>query len=72
MTEVQYKGREIETQSYQSDGARWRPKAMVITFGGGSVHTQPVSAPQDVTFETEQEADAYAVKMAQKWIDERG
>ena len=60
------------SQSYESDGSRWRPKATVITFEGGSAHMHPVSAPLDVMFDTEQEADGYAVKMAQKWIDERG
>jgi hypothetical protein len=64
MGEVQYKGWEIEPQSYQSDGDRWRPS--------GRLYTHPVSAPLDVMFDTEQDADAYAVKMAKKWIDERG
>ena len=50
----------------------WRPKATVLTFEGGIAHTHPVSAPEDVTFDTEEEADGYAVEMAQKWIDERG
>jgi hypothetical protein len=72
MGEVQYKGRHIETQSYKSDDGRWRPKATVITFEGGSARPHPVSAPIDVVFDTEQEADGYAVEMAQKWIDVRG
>ena len=43
MAEVQYKGREIEAQSYKSDGDRWRPKAMLSTFDRGSLHMHPVS-----------------------------
>lgn len=69
--EVQYKGWQIESQSYQSDGARWRAKAMVSVFQGGSVHTLPVFAPLSARFNTKQEADAYAVEMAKMWIDGR-
>jgi hypothetical protein len=32
----------------------------------------PVSAPLATMFDTEREADAYAVEMAKKWIDDRG
>ena len=64
MPDVEYKGWRIEPQSYQPDGDRWRPKAMVSIF--------PVLAPPDVVFHTEQDADAYAIKMAKKWIDDRG
>jgi hypothetical protein len=41
-----------------------RPKAMVSIF--------PVLAPPGVMFDTEQDADAYAIKMAKKRIDDRG
>jgi hypothetical protein len=71
MAEVQYKGRHIEMQSYRSDGGRWRPKAVVITSDGGSVHTELLFGPLDAMFETQGEADAYAVRMAHLWIDER-
>ncbi len=64
MPDVEYKDRRIEPQSYQPDGDRWHPKAMVSIF--------PVLAPRDVMFDTEQDADAYAIKMAKKWIDDRG
>jgi len=72
MAVVKYKGRDIETQSYKSDGGRWRPKAIVITFEGASARTQPVLASADAVFDEEQQADDYALKMARKWIDERG
>ena len=64
MPDVEYKGWRIEPQSYQPDGDRWRSKAMVSIF--------TVLAPPDVVFDTEQDADAYAIKMAKKWIDDRG
>ncbi len=39
---------------------------------GGSLNTHPVSAPLNVMFDNEQDADAYAVEMAKKWIDDKG
>jgi len=70
--EVHYKGWEIEAQSYESDGRRWRPKALVSAVEGGTLRMHPVSAPLATMFDTEREADAYAVEMAKKWIDDRG
>ena len=69
---IQYKGRVIEAQSYKSDGGGWRPKAVVSTKEGGSLHTHTVTAPLANLFATEREADAYAVEMAKKWIDDQG
>jgi hypothetical protein len=72
MSDIQYKGLVIEVQSHKSDGDRWRPKAIVTSHERGSLHTHTVPAPLSVMFDTEQSADAYAVEMAKKWIDERG
>src|SRR4029450_12403438 len=47
MPDIHYKGWLIEPQSYQPDGDRWRPKAMVSIF--------PVLAPPGVMFDTEQD-----------------
>jgi hypothetical protein len=69
---AEHGGRTIDPQSYETDGGQWRPKAIVATHGGGSVHTLPIVAHLDTTFATEAEANAYAVEMAKKWIDERG
>jgi hypothetical protein len=67
-----YKGWVIESQSYKSDGDRWRPKAPVSVFQGGSVRVHQVPAPLDATHDTAEDANAYAVAMAKKWIDDRG
>jgi len=37
MPDLEYKGWLIETQSYESEGGRWRPKALVSIHEGGSV-----------------------------------
>jgi len=70
--DVRYKGWAIEPQSYESDGRRRRPKALVSAVEGGMLRMYPVSAPLATMFDTEREADAYAVEMAKKWIDDRG
>jgi hypothetical protein len=62
----------IKTQSYKSDGNRWRPKALVSVYQGGSVRVHQVPAPLDTTHDTEEDANVYAVAMAKKWIDDRG
>jgi hypothetical protein len=69
--EVQYGGYVIEAQSYESDGARWRPHAVVIIHVGRGTREHHVSAP-DVMCDTEQDANTYAVAMAKKWIDDQG
>ena len=67
----EYRGCGIEVQSYRSDGGRWRPKAIVSISDGRTLRLNPVFAPLERTFDTEQDADAYAVLMAQKWVDDK-
>ena len=69
MPGVQYKDRVIEAQSYKSDSGRWRPQALVSIHEGG---THLVPAPLERVFHTEADADAYAVEMAKRWIDDKG
>jgi hypothetical protein len=71
MADVHYKGWLIEVQSYESEG-RWRPGAIVSISEGGAVRVYQVPAPPNVTFDAEREADASAVPMAKKWIDDNG
>ena len=72
MPDVQYKGWVIEAQSYKSDSGRWRPKALVSIHEAGNLRTHVVPAPLERMFDTEADADAYAVEMAKKWIDDKG
>jgi hypothetical protein len=69
--DVQYRGWKIEQQSYRSERALWHPKALVSILDGGNVHAHSLTAPPGVMYATQQDADAYAVEMAKKWIDER-
>ena len=56
MNAVQYKGWRIEAQSYESEGGRWRPKALVSSAEGGSIRTRPLTWFNE-TRDTEADAD---------------
>ena len=68
-SETEHKGWQIQPQSYKSDGARWCPKAFVRTAEGGILHTHIMP---NRLFDTKQDADAYAVKIAKELIDKHG
>ena len=72
MRNIEYRECRIEPQSYLSDGGRWRAKAIVVVNDCASVSTVPVFGHLDRTFATEEQADAWAVEIAKKWINERG
>ena len=67
--QTEHKGWQIQPQSYKSDGARWCPKAFVRTAEGGILHTHIMP---NRLFDTKQDADAYAVKIAKELIDKHG
>ncbi len=69
MPKMDYRGRIVELQSHSSEG-RSLPKALVMTDDGDLVKVQKVLDFLDSTFATKEDADAYAVEMAKKWIDE--
>jgi hypothetical protein len=69
---TEHQGWLIEPQSYESNGNRWCPRALVSVFDGGRFYTHNVLALLSVTFDTPQDADDYAVKMAKTWIEDRG
>jgi hypothetical protein len=72
MLTLRYKTWNIEPQSYQSDANLWRPRAVVSVSDAGSLHMHTVAAPTSVMCATEHDADTFAVRMAKRWIDERG
>jgi hypothetical protein len=67
---IKYRGHLIETQSYRLPGGRWRPKVLVSIYAGGPVHQKLLIAPLDDMCNTEEAADAYAIAMAKRWIDD--
>ena len=71
MNATKHKGWLIESQSYESDGKRWCPRALVSVFDGGRAYTHTLLALLSVTFDAAPDADDYAVRMAKTWIEER-
>jgi hypothetical protein len=69
--DIEYRGHFIEVRSYESEGKRWRPKAVVSISRGGTLHRQILSAPGEVLVESEEAAEAYSLAMAKKWIDDQ-
>ena len=69
-SEIEYRGHFIEVQAYQSEGQRWRPKALVSVYQGGTVVQKSVSAPGEVSFDSEDDAVTYSLLMAKTWIDD--
>jgi hypothetical protein len=70
---MQYKGWDIVPQSrLDPNSARWRPSARVRQSRASRLYLMPpIDAPLTVTQDNEQQANAYAVAMAKKWIDDR-
>ena len=68
--DIEYRGHFIEVQAYRSDDQRWRPKALVSVYQGGTVHQKFVSAPGEVSFDSEDDAVTYSLLIAKKWIDD--
>jgi hypothetical protein len=68
---IKYRGHLIEAQSYRLHGGHWLPKVLVSVDVEGSVRQKELIAPLDDRCNTEQAADAYAIAMAKRWIDDR-
>ena len=68
--DIEYRDHFIEVQAYQSDGQRWRPKALVSIYQSGTVHQKSVSGPVEVAFDSEDDAVTYSLLMAKTWIDD--
>jgi hypothetical protein len=69
--DIEYRGHFIDVQSYESEGRRWWPKAIVSIYRSGTLYQQILSAPGEVLLESEEAAETYALGMAKKWIDDQ-
>ena len=70
--DIEYRGHFIEVQSYESDGRRWRPKALVTIYQAGTLHQKIVTAPGEVLCDSEEAAETYSLALAKQWIDAKG
>ena len=71
LSEDHHRGWDIEPHAYRSATAGWRPKAFVIRVVASSLQTHALATSVEVVFDSEIEANAYAVAMAKTWIDSR-
>ena len=76
MPEVQYNGYTLESISFwdQPEGKPgcWLAKARIMWREGPSDRQVGVGDPQLRAFETEEEANAFAHRLARAWVDGRG
>ena len=70
-SDIEYRGHFIDVQLYESEGRRWRPKAVLSIYRSGTLHQQILSAPGEVLLESEEAAETYSLAMAKKWIDDQ-
>ncbi len=66
-----HEGYIVEAASYKLRSGRWSPCARISLYQGGTVTYAPVYSKQKLIFKTQQEADAYALRLAKAWIDGR-
>jgi len=70
MSETEHMGWQIESRSYETDGGRWCPRALVSRFDAGRLCRHDARALLSVTFESVRDADDYAVRVAKTWIED--
>jgi len=70
MSAIEHKGWLIELRSYEADGNRWFPRALVSRLDSGRLCAHDVRALLSVTFDTAQDADDYSVRLAKTWIED--
>jgi hypothetical protein len=68
-SDIEYRDHFIVVQSYESEGRRWRPKAILSIYRSGRLQQQILSAPDEVLLESEEAAETYSLAMAKTWID---
>jgi hypothetical protein len=66
--ESEYRGRTIRTTSYQTRQGKWMPQAEIVTLDSTGTHKRSVQSTHERA--TQGEADADALLLAQRWIEE--
>ena len=57
-----------QVKHYQLRSGKWRPQVHLMELVPGGMDVFQLLAPEDVLFESEDEAKAYSDAMARKWI----
>ncbi len=67
--EVLYKGYILRATTEKRAENRWKTRPAVAREKGGSLKFIPLHGPPELTFQTAEEAEDYALKLAKVWVD---
>ena len=66
-----YREHRIELASEKTRSGEWAAHATILIEDGKGVRTIPIFGRRRATFQTQRQADAYALELAKLWIDGR-
>ena len=66
-----YRGHRIELLSEEARAGEWVARATIIVVDGKKEKRIPIFGRRRTTFDTQRQADAYALELAKLWIDGR-
>jgi hypothetical protein len=66
-----YHGHRVEMESEETRSGEWVARAMIVIFEGEKEKRIPIFGRRRGTFDTQRQADAYALELAKLWIDGR-
>jgi hypothetical protein len=64
-----YRGHRVELESEKTPPGEWVARATVVITEGKSKKKIPIFGRRRATFDTQRQADAYAMELAKLWID---
>lgn len=66
-----YRGYRVELDSDRIRSGEWMARATIVFFEGKREKRIPIFGRRRGTFDTQRQADAYAMELAKLWIDGR-
>lgn len=66
-----YRGHRVELESESTRSGEWVARATIVVFEGKKDKRIPIFGRRQATFDSQKQADAYALELAKLWIDGR-
>jgi hypothetical protein len=66
-----YRGHSVELDSEEINSGEWFARAVIVIEENKQTKKIPIFGRRRATFETQKQADAYALELAKMWIDGR-
>jgi hypothetical protein len=66
-----YRGHRVELESDRIRAREWMARATIVIVEGKKEKRIPIFGRRRGTFDTQRQADAYALELAKLWIDGR-